>query len=72
LSLGVGILVSMSARTTQDTLPFTSGADGDGWRLDRATREAGRRGLAEARAALAAAVKRAEDRARAAERPQAA
>ena len=56
---------------TQDRLPFADG-DGDGWRLDRATREAGRRGIAEARAALAAAVRRAEQREDAATRPEAA
>ncbi len=42
---------------TQQHLPFL-GAD-DEWRLDDQTREAGRRGVAEARAALAAAERRA-------------
>ena len=48
---------------SQTQLPL--GYDGDRadeWRLDAHTREAGRRGLAEARAALAAATQRAADR----------
>jgi hypothetical protein len=59
---------------TQQRLPFAGGGEGDedGWRLDGATREAGRRGVAEARAALAAAVKRAEERMPSAGRQEAA
>lgn len=43
--------------TQQQLLPFF-GAD-DEWRLDEQTREVGRRGVAEARAALVAAERRA-------------
>ncbi|MHB8463391.1 MAG: hypothetical protein ACYDH6_14850 [Acidimicrobiales bacterium] len=45
------------ARMTQQRLAL-----GDDWRLDDQTREIGRRGLAEARAALEAAARRAEAR----------
>ena len=44
-------------RTTHRQLPLWTG--GDDWRLDDRTREVGRRGVAEARAALAAAQRRA-------------
>jgi hypothetical protein len=44
----------------QPALPLSPA--GDDWRLDPRTREVGRRGLAEARAALAAAARRAEAR----------
>jgi len=47
-------------RTVQDRLPFT--VVEDDWRLDDRTRRAGRKGLADARAALAAAARRAERR----------
>ncbi|GAC1363761.1 MAG: hypothetical protein NVSMB4_19940 [Acidimicrobiales bacterium] len=55
--------------TTQERLPLadlsvaegtTDEADRGTWRLDDRTREIGRRGLADARAALAAAAARAE------------
>ena len=55
--------------TTQERLPLadlsvaeepSAGADRGAWRLDDRTREVGRRGLAAARAALAAAEARAE------------
>ncbi len=39
-------------------LAFRLEGQDDDWRLDEPTREAGRRGVAEARRALAAAVKR--------------
>ncbi|GAC1318301.1 MAG: hypothetical protein NVSMB12_17000 [Acidimicrobiales bacterium] len=56
--------------TTQERLPLAgveNGVehgveDGAGWRLDERTREVGRRGLAEARAALAEAARRAAAR----------
>ena len=52
----------MSARRLhQASLP---GLAVDEWRVDDQTREVGRRGLAEARAALDAARRRAEDRER--------
>jgi hypothetical protein len=47
-------------RTKQDRLPLEIGP-GD-WRLDEHTKEIGRRGLAEARAALAEASRRVEQR----------
>ena len=47
-------------RTTHRQLPLWSG--GDDWRIDERTREVGRRGVAEARAALEAARRRAEAR----------
>jgi hypothetical protein len=47
-------------RTTHRQLPLWTG--GDDWRLDDRTREVGRRGVAEARAALAAAQRRAAAR----------
>lgn len=55
--------------TTQERLPLAdlalaeeppNGVDRGGWRLDDRTREIGRRGLADARAALAAAEARAQ------------
>jgi hypothetical protein len=52
-----GVDTGDMARMTQDRLPF-----GDDWRLDDRTREVGRRGLADARAALEAAARRAEHR----------
>jgi hypothetical protein len=58
----------------QDRLPFAGGTpwDEDDWRIDREMREVGRQGIAEARAALAAAVKRAERRDELARRQEAA
>ncbi len=50
----------MARHSTQERLPLS--IVDEGWRLDQRTREIGRRGLAEARAALAAAVRRAEER----------
>ena len=47
--------------STQESLP---GLAADEWRVDDRTREIGRQGLAEARAALAAARRRAEERER--------
>jgi hypothetical protein len=50
----------------QQTLPLRLvGEDGraEDWRIDDQTREVGRRGLAAARAALAAAARRSEERA---------
>jgi hypothetical protein len=47
-------------RTAHRQLPLWTG--GDDWRLDDRTREVGRRGVAEARAALEAARRRAEAR----------
>jgi len=44
--------------TTQERLPLPGAAPAE-WRLDEHTREVGRRGLAEARAALAEAARRA-------------
>ena len=48
--------------TTQERLPLAGVDDIAGWRLDERTREVGRRGLAEARAALAEASRRAAAR----------
>jgi len=50
----------MTSNAVQVRLPL-AGADND-WRVDQRTREVGRRGLAEARAALAAATRRAQER----------
>jgi len=50
----------MTSNAVQFRLPL-AGADDD-WRVDQRTREVGRRGLAEARAALAEATRRAQDR----------
>ena len=50
----------MKRETTQQRLPFGKGAEE--WQLDERTREVGRRGLADARAALAEAARRAEER----------
>ena len=47
---------------TQVPLPLEHLDAADGWRLDDHTREAGRRGLAQARAALAEAGRRAARR----------
>jgi len=47
-------------RTAQDPLPFAS--RDQTWQLDDEHRQAGRRGLADARAALAAATRRAQER----------
>jgi len=49
-------------RTTHRQPPLPLGTVGDDWRLDDRTREVGRRGVAEARAALASATRRAADR----------
>lgn len=49
-------------RTTQERLPLAGVDDPGAWRLDERTREVGRRGLAEARAALAEAARRAAAR----------
>jgi hypothetical protein len=51
----------MTSDAVQFRLPLAD-AGGDDWRVDQRTREVGRRGLAEARAALAAATRRAQDR----------
>lgn len=56
----------MARTTSQERLPLT--IVGEDWRLDQRTRDVGRRGLAEARAALAAAARRAQER-EAAHRP---
>ncbi len=50
----------MTRTPQQQALPLR--IVGDDWRIDDCTRAAGRRGLAEARAALAAAARRAEER----------
>jgi hypothetical protein len=50
----------MTSNAVQFRLPLAD-ADDD-WRVDQPTREVGRRGLAEAREALAAATRRAQDR----------
>jgi hypothetical protein len=47
---------------TQPPLPLEALKDAADWRLDERTREVGRRGLADARAALAQARRRAERR----------
>ena len=47
-------------QTTQQPLPIEIGTEE--WHLDERTREIGRRGLAEARAALAEATRRAAER----------
>jgi hypothetical protein len=63
LSEGVFTMKEMTA--TQEPLPLllpSRREKGDDWHLDEHTREVGRRGLAEARAALAAAARRAEAR----------
>lgn len=49
-------------RTTQERLPLAGVDEPGAWRLDERTREVGRRGLAEARAALADAARRAAAR----------
>jgi len=59
----------MARTASQERLPLTVIDD---WRIDPRTREAGRRGLAEARAALAAAGRRAEEREAAHRRSEAA
>jgi hypothetical protein len=50
----------MTRTPQQQALPLR--IVGDDWRIDDRTREVGRRGLAEARAALNAAARRAEER----------
>jgi hypothetical protein len=47
-----------TVQTTQDRLPLEGADAAPEWRLDEHTREVGRRGLAEARAALTAAARR--------------
>jgi hypothetical protein len=46
----------------QEQLPLGAASPDDEWRLDAHHRQIGRRGLAEARAALAAAAQRAAER----------
>jgi hypothetical protein len=56
----------MARTPQQQTLPLRLVGEGgrtEDWRIDDQTREVGRRGLAAARAALAAAARRSEERA---------